>query len=79
MENNGEIHDFTDSKNKLYILYVYSILKGILFFPYIIIFLPSMIILLIPGIFSKIYYFKVLTFYVTIVTAGGMELKDKLF
>jgi len=31
MENNGEIHDFTDSKNKLYILYVYSILKGILF------------------------------------------------
>ena len=79
IKNNGEIHDFTDNKNKLYYIYIYSIFKGVLFFPYIINFLPLMIILLLPGIFSKIYYFKLLTFYVTIITAGGMEIKEKYF
>ena len=79
MENNGEIHDFTDNKNKLYIIYIYSILKGILFFPYIITFFPLMIILLLPSVFSKIYYFKVLTFYITIIIASGMERKEKYF
>lgn len=79
MENNGEIHDFTYNKNKLYIIYIYSILKGILFFPYIITFLPFMIILILPSIFSKTYYFKILTFYITIVTAGGMEVGEKHF
>ena len=79
LENNGEIHDFIDNKNKLYLIYIYSILKGILFFPYIITFLPLMIILLLSSIFSKIYYFRIWTFYVTIITAGGMEIKEKYF
>ena len=75
--DNGKIHDFTDNSKKLLSLHIFSIIKGFLFFPYIIIFIPFIIILLLPSIFSKKYYLKVFTFYITVVTAGGMEVKER--
>lgn len=77
LKNNGEIHDFTDNENKLLTIHIYSIIKGFLFFPYTITFLPFIVILLSLGVFSKENYMKVLAFYCTIAHAGGMEVKNK--
>ena len=77
LKNDGKIHDFTFHGNTLLTIHIYSIIKGILFFPYIITFFPFIVILLLPGIFSKVYYLKVFTFYCTLVVAGGMEVKNK--
>ena len=52
LKDDGKIHDFTYHGNILLKIIIFSIIKGILFFPYIIIFFPFMVILLLPGIFS---------------------------
>ena len=49
---------------------IYSILRGLLMFPYIILFLPFMIILLITGIFSYKYYLYIFIMYVTSLFQG---------
>ena len=78
LKDNEEIHDFTDDPDKLLSLHIYSIIKGFLFFPYIITFFPFVVfVLLLPGIFSKQYYLKVFTFYCNVVIAGGMAVKNK--
>ena len=43
LKDNGEIRDFTDDPDKLLSLYIFSIIKGLLFFPYIITFFPFVV------------------------------------
>jgi len=72
-------HMLTDNANKLYAIYIYSIIKGFLFFPYIITFFPIIVIILLPGIFFRKYYLKIFTFYCTIVMAGGESVKNHYY
>ena len=76
-KKNEHMHMFTDNANKLLTIYIYSIIKGILFFPYIITFFPIFAIILLPGIFFKKYYMKIFTIYFTIVMAGGESVKNQ--
>ena len=55
-------------KNCFY--FIYSFFRGILMFPYITLFLPFMIILLLPGIFSYTYYLHVFDSYIATVWPG---------
>ena len=71
------MHKFTDKACKLLTIHIFSIIKGFLFFPYIIIFFPIIVIILLPGIFFRKYYLKIFTFYFTIVMAGGESVKNQ--
>ena len=53
---------------------LFSLLRGLLMFPYIILFFPFMIILLLPGIFSFRYYLYIYNAYVTSLLAGPYSL-----
>ena len=55
------------SNNKIISYFFYSFLRGLLMFPYIILFFPFMIILLFPGIFSYKYYLYAFIMYVTAI------------
>ena len=54
-----------------YLIINYSILRGICMLPYITLFLPFMIILLIPAIFSYKYYLYVFITYITAIWPGS--------
>lgn len=54
-------------EKKMLFASVYSIIRGILMFPYIIIFFPFMVILLLPGIFSYKYYIYIFMIYATAI------------
>ena len=69
--NNLNENNDDDTKIKLIYMLIYSFLRAILMFPYIIISFPFMVLLLIPGIFSKKYYFTVFVFYITSIEPGG--------
>jgi hypothetical protein len=56
--------------------FLYSILRGLLMFPYIILFFPFMVILLLPGIFSYKYYLYVLVLYITAIWSGNEALTN---
>ena len=77
LKDNGEIKDFTDNSSKLLTIHIFSLIKGFLFFPYMLLFFPIMILILLPGIWCRTYYLKIFTFYFTIVMAGGMAVKNK--
>ena len=64
--------------NKDHILFqnIYLILRGLLMFPYIILFFPFMIILLLPGIFSYGYYLYIYNAYVTALFPGPYPLEN---
>ena len=62
--------------NKLNCYIIYSILRGFLMFPYIILFLPFMIILLLPGIFSYKYYLYIFNMYVATALPGSMTIRN---
>ena len=64
--------------NKDHLLYqsIYSIARGFLMFPYIILFFPFMVILLLPGIFSYRYYLYIYNAYVTALFPGPSKLKN---
>ena len=55
------IYEF--SEKHMYFLVIYSILRGLLMIPYIILFFPFMFMFLIPAIFSKKYYYTILLMY----------------
>jgi len=67
-----------DDINKDHLLYqsIYSIARGFLMFPYIILFFPFMVILLLPGIFSYRYYLYIYNAYVTALFPGPSKLKN---
>ena len=55
--------------------FIYSILFGLLMFPFIITFIPIMVLVLIPGIFNHNYYIYVFIAYVTAVMPGYSVLR----
>ena len=63
-------HDDIDQIIMLLIM-IYGAFRGLFMFPYIILFLPFMIILLIPGIFSYNYYLYIYNMYNTAFIGGN--------
>ena len=64
----GEFKNIVE--NYFLIILIYSYMKGILMFPFILFFLPLTIILLIPCIFSNKYYFSIAAFYTSALDPG---------
>ena len=56
--------------NYLFTDFLYSIMRAIFMIPYILIFLPFAVILLIPCIFSRKYYFSIAAFYTSLIDPG---------
>ena len=54
----------------------YSFLRGLLMFPYIITFFPFLVLILLPGIISKKYYFRVMVVYWSAMLSGNKPLKN---
>lgn len=53
--------------------FFFSLLRGLLMFPYIITFFPFMLILLLPGIFSYNYYVYIYNMYIIIFKPGNIR------
>ena len=68
--NNDNIQDDSKEQIKIYIILIYSFFRGLLMFPYIIIIFPFMIIVLLPGIFSRKYYLIIFIMYLTSILPG---------
>ena len=64
----------SEAKSIVYVLF--SLLRGLLMFPYIILFFPFMVILLLPGIFSYKYYLYIFVMYITAILPGDSALKN---
>ena len=62
------------TQTKTCVYFIYSVFRGILMFPYIILFFPFMILLLLPGIFSYSYYLYIFDAYITSVLPGDAPL-----
>ena len=62
--------------SKLIFYFIYSILRGFIMFPYIITFLPFMLLLLLPSIFSYTYYLYIFVGYVTAIWPGSGPLEN---
>ena len=60
------------------IMFIFSYLRGILMLPYIIIFLPFTIILLISSIFSRKYYFTIAALYLSALDPGTYRDNDDI-
>ena len=58
------------SQKQITLYFWYSFLRGLLMFPYIILFFPFMVLLLLPGIFSYKYYLYIFIMYVTAIWPG---------
>jgi len=54
----------------------YCFFRGLLMFPYIITFFPFLLILLLPGIFSKKYFYRVMIVYMSGIFPGKHPLKN---
>ena len=67
-----------DDINRDHLLYqlIYSYIRGLLMFPYIILFFPFILILLLPGIFSYRYYLYIYNTYVTDLFPGPYPLEN---
>ena len=61
---------------QLLFYFIYSILRGFLMLPYIILFFPFMVFLLLPGIFSYTYYLYIFVGYVTAIWPGNGSLEN---
>ena len=68
--------DKIDKDEHLLCHLIYSIARGLLMFPYIILFFPFMVILLLPGIFYYRYYLYIYNAYVTASAPGTYLLKN---
>ena len=64
------------TRDNLLYSFIYSIGRGLLMFPYIILFFPFMVLLLLPGIFSYRYYLYIYNAYVTALFPGPRKLKN---
>ena len=56
--------------------FIYSLFRGLLMFPYIILFFPFMVILLLPGIFSYKYYLYIFDMYIAAIWPGDAPLAN---
>ena len=71
-ENTWNIYE---NEIKYCIFIIFSLLRGLLMFPYIILFFPFMIIILLPAIFSYTYYKKIFIIYITALISGTYPFK----
>ena len=69
------IWNIYENEIKFCIVIIFSILRGLLMFPYIILFFPFMVIILLPGIFSYSYYQKIFIIYLTAFFSGCYPMK----
>ena len=58
-------------ERKIFKVFIYSVLFGLLMFPYVLIFIPIMILILIPAIFNNVYYIYIFLAYITVLTPGN--------
>ena len=61
--NHGKIHNDANIMIKIISISIYCFFFGLLMFPYILILMPIMILILIPGIFYHRYYIYIFTAY----------------
>ena len=61
------------------IIEIYSILRGILMFPYIILFLPFTLLLLIPSFFNGIYFFRLIALYTSMKDPMDIKLDIDIY
>ena len=76
--NNDNSFDEDKLRIKVFIIIIYSFFRGLLMFPYEIIFFPFMVILLLPGIFSRKYYLTIFVMYITSLMPGGGYLENDI-
>ena len=69
-----KVEDINNSKFLLY--FFYSVFRGLLMFPYIILFFPFMVILLLPGVFSYKYYLYIFVMYIAAIWPGDGALTN---
>ena len=65
--NKTNLKNCSRSVFELWCYFIYSLLRGLLMFPYMILFFPFMFILLLPSIFSYKYYLYVFVSYVAAI------------
>ena len=71
IENNGP-DDNEKREICIYcIIIIYSLFRGLLMFPYIITFFPFLVLILLPGIFSKKYFYRVMIVYWSALIPGN--------
>ena len=56
--------------------FIYTLFRGLLMFPYIILFFQLMVILLLPGIFSYKYYLYIFVMYIAAMGSGNAPLAN---
>ena len=68
----------SDEKKEIYIFCIifYSFFRGLLMFPYIITFFPFLALILLPGIFSKKYFHRVMIVYWSALIPGNHPFKN---
>ena len=54
----------------------YCFFRGLLMFPYIITFFPFLLVILLPGIFSKKYFYRVMLVYSSSLIPGGFAFEN---
>ena len=75
LKNNENENEKDDNCKTAYII-LYSFLKGLLMTHYVITFLPFLFIVLLPGIFSKKYFYRIMVMYLSIGIPGTSYLKN---
>ena len=61
---------------KVLFFLLFSLLRGLLMFPYIILFFPFMVILILPGVFSYKYYLYIFIMHYTHIRPGYRPLTN---
>ena len=70
--SNGNYNPYSFDYFEVFLFY--SILRGILMIPYVLLFLPFTIILLFPSLFIPKYFFKINSFYTSILDPSDCKL-----
>ena len=77
INNNNGLND--NEKKEMCIscmIIFYSLFRGLLMFPYIITFFPFLVLILLPGIFSKKYFYRVMIVYCSALIPGNQPFKN---
>ena len=65
-----------DKMDKIHIICTYCNCRGFLMFPYFISFFPFLVLILIPGIFSKKYFYRIMVMFLSALIPGGIPFKN---
>ena len=75
-DNNGPNDNEKKEISKTCMIIFYSLFGGLLMFPYIITFFPFLVLILLPGIFSKKYFYRVMIVYWNALIPGNHPFKN---